>query len=438
VLDHLPKQIKRLVAFLLLWAVSLLAWSFLPSPGAEDVRYWLAWLQAVDSRGIVPAYKTIEWLDYPPLIFLIFFGVAKLATLFQIQLFLGLKLSLFAFLIITTLVFLAWTRNLWLATLLQLALLLNAMALVYVDIYFAPTLLLSLWALKARKLCLFTLVFSTTCLIKWQPVILAPFILVYLLEDQPTERHPTRMEEGQDQPAERHPTRMEEGQDQPAEPFPTDLFYKKLLKLFWQVVLPLWVIVGVVWAIFGWEFWMAFRRAVSDPILSGKALNFNWVLTHLLHLNYPNIFGGLVEGRATIIQSDLRILLIPKLLFYPVYGLVVSAFLKQAKTFENLLLYALAGYLAYFTFNTGVHQNHLFLALILAALLAWLKREHLFTFIICGVVANLNLFVFYGLDGTEPPRLEIAGLDLAFCLALLNVWLFVLFFTVVFLKEPNP
>ncbi|NWJ98794.1 MAG: hypothetical protein HXX20_23880, partial [Chloroflexi bacterium] len=216
-LDHLPKQIKRLVAFLLLWAVSLLAWSFLPSPGAEDVRYWLAWLQAVDSRGIVPAYKTIEWLDYPPLIFLIFFGVAKLATLFQIQLFLGLKLSLFAFLIITTLVFLAWTRNLWLATLLQLALLLNAMALVYVDIYFAPTLLLSLWALKARKLCLFTLVFSTTCLIKWQPVILAPFILVYLLEDQPAERHPTRMEEGQDQPTERHPTRMEEGQDQPTE-----------------------------------------------------------------------------------------------------------------------------------------------------------------------------------------------------------------------------
>jgi hypothetical protein len=405
--------------------VSLLTLNFLPSPGAEDVRYWLTWMQEVDNKGIVPAYKAITLLDYPPLIFLIFFGVAKLAALFHLEMFFCLKLSLLAFLLSTALIFFTWTKNLGLAALVQLALLLNSLALVYVDIYFAPTLLLSLWALKARKLGWFTLLFSITCLIKWQPIIVAPFILLQLAEPrlrniptgQPTERHPTT------QPTERHPT------TQLTEQHPTRL-------LLGRVVLPLLVIVGLVWFIFGVEFWMAFRRAISDPVLSGKALNFNWVLTHLLQMVYPDAFGRLVEGRATIIQSDLRILLIPKLLFYPVYALVLYAFLRQTKTFENLLLYALAGYLAYFTFNTGVHQNHLFLALLLAALLAWLKRQHLFA--ICTLVANLNLFVFYGLDGKGYPFFGMVELDLAFPLALLNVLLFVVFFTAIFLKKRVP
>jgi hypothetical protein len=45
------------------------------------------------------------------------------------------------------------------------------------------------------------------------------------------------------------------------------------------------------------------------------------------------------------------------------------ASVRQPKSFGRLLRFSLVGYLAYFTFNTGVHENHLFLAVIVAVAL---------------------------------------------------------------------
>jgi heme/copper-type cytochrome/quinol oxidase subunit 3 len=58
------------------------------------------------------------------------------------------------------------------------------------------------------------------------------------------------------------------------------------------------------------------------------------------------------------------------------YAVAVFAFMKREKTLTNLIRYSLAGYLAYFIFNTGVHENHLFLAAILSSILCWQDRSH--------------------------------------------------------------
>ena len=53
-----------------------------------------------------------------------------------------------------------------------------------------------------------------------------------------------------------------------------------------------------------------------------------------------------------------------------------------------------SGYLAYFTLNTGVHENHLFLACLLLAWLAARTPATLPDFAAWATLFNLNMVVF--------------------------------------------
>lgn len=376
--------------------VSLLALSFLHSPGTDDVEFWMKWIANLESHGVVSGYRA-NCQMYPPLSPVILFIAAQVSRLFRIDVFTGFKLSLVMFLLLTSALFLAWTKDLFLTAMVQLTLILNSTALAYLDIYFAPTLLLSLWALKARRLSWFTILFSVTCLMKWQPIIIAPVILLYILNVKGI------------------------GDWRKIE-------FKNLMR---STFLPLLAVSALVLLVFGREPIWAFRRALDgDPYLSGNALNFSWVLTHLLRMSYPHVFGGLVDGQAKlIVTEDLRIRGLPTVLFCALYIMVLIAFLRRNKTFRNFILYSLTAYLAYFIFNAGVHENYLFIPSIVAAVLCWMDRNHLATFAFWSVASNVNLFIFYGGgDGNAPPFSRVAGVDIALLLSILNV----LFFTISF------
>jgi hypothetical protein len=118
-----------------------------------------------------------------------------------------------------------------------------------------------------------------------------------------------------------------------------------------------------------------------------------------------------------------------KLLFAGGFGAILIWFFTRPKTFPNLLLFATLGYLAYFTLNTGVHENHLFLACLLLGLLAHRERTTLPDLAVWAALLNINMVVFYGLDGRGLPFSPVVGgLDLTLPLALLTVLLFVGFF----------
>lgn len=384
-------KIRHVLFFLL---VSLVALGLLDSPGTFDVNKWMEWLHNVETYGIVSGFK-VNHEAYPPLSSSILFIVAKVSRLFQVDVFIGFKLSLAVFLLLTSIAFFIWTKNLFITTLMQLTLILNSMALGYIDIYFAPTLILSLWALKTRNLLLFTVLFSITCLIKWQPIIIAPFFLIYILNIKKKEDW-------------------------------KQIDFKSFMKL---VLFPFLLIFAFVLYIFGSELLRALERAISDPFLSGLALNFNWVLTYLLHIFYPDTFGSLAEGHWELIMTnDLRIVALPRLIFFALYTVAFVALLKRNKTFENVILYSLAGFLAYFMFNTGVHENHLFLASILAIILFWIDRSYLSAFVIWSLIANINLFIFYGVDGKGISLSRFLGVDFTFLFSIIIVLLFVAFF----------
>jgi hypothetical protein len=269
------------------------------------------------------------------------------------------------------------------------------MALGYLDIYFAPTLLLALWALKAKKLVAFTVLFSIACLTKWQPLVIAPFLLFHVLEVN-TVRDLKRVD------------------------------YRRFSI---QVMGPCLAIIALVLIVYGGAPILALKLALvneHNPYLSGNALNFSWVLTHFLHVFSPETFGGLVDGRANHIKTDdLGVTLLPKILFAVSYATVLFAFLRRKNTFENVIRYAFVGFLAYFTFNTGVHENHLFAACLLAAVAFLNDRNQGMTFVTWSIVANVNIFLFYGLDGRGLPFERVVGFDSALMLALVNVGLFV-------------
>ena len=108
------------------------------------------------------------------------------------------------------------------------------------------------------------------------------------------------------------------------------------------------------------------------------------------------------------------------------YLACLLAFFRRKKSYESLLLYSLYGFVGYYIFNTGVHENHLFMPAILGVLLLEFGRRRIFSGLYWAFALNLNLFVFYGWDGREidylslPVTLLIAGVNSAAYLVALS------------------
>lgn len=392
---------------------ALITLSFFHSPGQGDVRFWLKWIETVDASGPIVSFETKERSPlgsesvqegYPPFISFISLSTAKLSHICSIDYFAALKLTLTIFLFISSLIFWIWTKDLFTTVILHFSLLVNSLMLVYIDIYYVPSLLMSFWAIKKRNMTAFTVFYSISCLIKWQPIIIAPFLLLYVLNVKKIAEL-------------------------------KDVDFKTLTL---NVLLPLAIITIITLSIFKMAFLKSLSSAVTEPYLSGNALNFGWIMTYLLHVFFPDKFGHLIGGEANyIITSSLKLMLLPKLLFFSIYTATFLSFLKREKSFENLIHYSLIGFLAYFIFNTGAHENHLFIATILAAILLFLNRKYLMTSAFIIIMSNLNLIIFYGLDGKGLGFSRVVGVDTTLLFSLLNVVFFLFIWSKACLKRTD-
>jgi len=376
------------VALLLL--VSLIAVSLFFSPGTGDVSIWGDWIREISSYGLIGGFKH-SGTDYPPLVFVLLAAASRFATAFGVTQFLVLKCSLVLFLFVTAACFYWFTRNLILTAALELALTLNSVGLAYLDIYFAPFLIAGLFFLQRGNLNLGFVLFVISCFTKWQPLIIAPFVLVYVL-DLARERAPENH---------RIKTQML--------PF---------LLAAGAVALPLLVI-------FGWKVFDSLERAMTrHAFLSAYALNLSWLETWALHLIQPDKYEPLQNGMIDIFLTREPIVVWPdKILLYLSYLAILVAFARQPKTFARLLVYSILGYMAYFVFNTGVHENHLFLVCCLGWMLVFFEADQLTRCINLSIAANANLFLFYGVSGQRLNPV-IAGVDITLFFALANICLF--------------
>lgn len=375
----------------LLLLVNLIAVSFLFSPGTGDVTIWQTWMREIASHGVIGGFAHTG-TDYPPLAFVILGSVVGCASAFGVTELLVLKCSLLLFLFATTACFYWFTRDLILSAVLELSLVLNSVALGYLDIYFAPFLIAGFFLLHRQHFVSGFLLYAISCSIKWQPLILAPFICLYVLSA-----------------ASERPAGSRRIKTQLA-PF---------------AVTALVILVPILAVFSPPAVYDSFKRALTyHKFLSGYALNLAWVQTWVLHLIDPDKYGALQNGAidACIVRDQL-VVWPNKILFYVSYAAALFAFARQPKTFSRLISYSILGYLAYFSFNTGVHENHLFLVCCLAWILVFLEPVELLRGINFSIAANANLFLFYGAFGQRVNPV-IAGIDITLLFAVANLGLF--------------
>ena len=377
------------VGFLLL--INLIAASLFFSPGTGDVGTWGTWIREMSAFGLVGGFVH-SGTDYPPLSLIILETVSRSADVFGTTVFLSLKCSLLIFLIATAATFYWFSRNLILTAALEFSLILNSVALGYLDIYFAPFLIATFFCLQRGHFKMGVLMLAISCSIKWQPLLIAPFICIYVI---------SAAGEGLS------------GRDKA---------YKRAVPFMIAVLL---VVLPMVMMFGAGAIINSLQRAMTrHNFISGYALNFGWLHTWALHLWAPEKYGSLQNGEIDLIQSRDALLLLPeKVLFYLSYGAILIAFALQKKTFKQLIVYSMLGYLAYFLFNTGVHENHLFPIACLAWILVFIDSSQLVRAINLSIAANINLFLFFGVFGQRVNPV-IAGLDITLLFALANLCLF--------------
>jgi hypothetical protein len=375
----------------LLVLVNLIAASFLYSPGTEDVETLHRWTQEITAYGVRGALAH-GLADYPPLTYVFLAALAQLAQAFGIGWFIALKSSLLLFLAAISACFYWFTRNLILTAGFELSLVLNSVALGYIDVYFGLFVIAALFLLQRGNLSLGLLLFTTSCFIKWQPLIIAPFVGLYVL------------------------AAAKNGSGGSG----------RLRHVIAPFALSAVAVVIPIFAFFGTNVFTALRRIVSYGYISANALNLGWIHTWALHLVQPDKYGALESGQNDLIGTQEALTTLPeKILFCAIYALILIVFARQKKSFERLIAYSMLGYMACFLFNTGVHENHLFLVSCLAWILVSLDPDYLVRSVSLSIVANANLFLFYGVFGQPLPFPRvIAGVDITLWFAVANLVLF--------------
>lgn len=385
------RHLRHVRDALVLAVPAVIAWPLLGMWGTSDVRDKLDWMHNIASFGLVTGFRVSD-NDYPPGTYLILAGVSRVAHWFLLDDLLAYKLSLLMFLALTGIVFSLWTQNSAMAAALQLALLVNSIVLGYNDVYFIPTFLLALWALHARKTMCFGLLLVATCLIKWQPILVAPVLLLTAC----TALLPGRQ------------------------------WRRNAIQIAFTALVPVLFVVGTR-IIFGDAFDHALTRGTGDSYLSANALNAYWIVTLLLRWWRPAalMLTDNPYKRYVSIHAPLLIVCV-RVLFFIIYSYVVIRWWRTRREFTSTLYFAYLAYLTYCMVSLSVHENHLVPAVALAAVLWARDRRYAPLFFLTALSLNLNLLLFYGLNGeSQAPdvttTLVLSVINLALFLVLLVI-----------------
>jgi hypothetical protein len=367
-------------------------------PGTTDVNVWKMWVDALNRLGFVQGFTTGEGhILQPPL------GMLLLVLAHNVSPWIGLPdhvwpasgltsfdLSLWLVLVASALAVLHVTRNAWLAVAFVAAFLLNGVVYGYFDIYCVPFWLLGMHAITEGKpgRAAFLMLFAV--LIKWQFLVFVPFVGLYFLRGLFQSPREARV------------------------------IARRALPY-----LPAVLLLVATLLLLGRGSMLSLARGAAHDTLSGYAMNLGWVLTWAMHVVWPDSYGPLQDGYIEVIRTqDTRVLGLLKVLFYSSFALALWRQWRVPSTPENLWRFMLAGYLAYFLFSKGAHENHLVPTMLVAGYMAWREAKWRSLAIIFAVLTNLNMFFFYGLDGVDRGEVRVVwGIDWSMPLAVMYLGL---------------
>lgn len=393
-----PSGWMKCAAFLVLIMPGVL---LLNADGRPDIGFfWEKWSGLIVQWGPVEGYRQI-WTDYPPLASQ-FLGLAVgCGAHLGLDAVLSIKVSLLVALWVTTGVFWKVTQHFGATLLTHSALLLSSVAHAYLDIYYAPFFIGALAALSHKRHTTFAILYTLSLLVKWQPIVIAPFLFLHLLR---TYAPPGSVLQG-------------------------------MKRMTWQVLAPTAAMATGVTLIFGpapliHALALTFGGAMHK-YWSIMGLNLPWCVSHIIELlhsgNFVGYWGKVVsmengEGVILPLPTD-SIQPLTRLPFALSYLFCLYTVWKNRVSIVRTLMGCTMGYIAYFLLNTGVHENHLVPALLCGLYLFGLAELDLATVICLALVVNGNILIFNGLEGGGPRFDRALGgvLDVAFCMAIANV-----------------
>jgi hypothetical protein len=365
--------------------IAATVWRFWNTSGTPDVAIWLGWMETFLAEGPRRGYEAIA-ADYPPGAPLLLWMAGHAGAAVGADPRVAIKALVLLFLAATTAVTFAATRQPSAAAFAHAALATSALGLVYLDILFAPFVLAAIWAGRSGRPALMSNLLLAGCLMKWQPLLIAPFAAVHIIKQRAA-----------------------------------------LPRREWQAtrrsaVLTAAIAIGVLIALFGLPVIDSLYRASRHGTLSSFGANLPWLLTWWLERTSADraAAGGIIS----IVDASRPALRVLSAVTLVAYAAVLRAYWRSTDpTVAGWVRHALAGYLVYFMCSAGVHENHLFLASLLGIALWMLDGRWLWVAAATTVSANLNLVTFYGWGGYVERRM-LAGVDASVWLALANVGLF--------------
>ena len=392
---------------LALLAAGVLNSAFLvTAPGTFDVtdprRGFLVWMDDVVILGPVDGYRYNPY-DYPPGTKTLLGLAGKAGDAVGLSRSNSLKLLLLGFQALAALVAFFLTGDILLTGALWFCTTTSAIGQGYLDILYAPFLVASLIGLLRNRPVQAWGLLLACCAIKPQPLVLLPFYVVHL-----TSLGGLR-----------------------------DVWRVAREPRTWGAAI--WTTIAVLLLVvtFGrthetrqWSVVQAVQKATAHKEISGNAMNAGWIGSYIYQVAKHGQLGPARERDSTWRNPI-------KVVAAAIVAWILWLQIGLPKTPHTVLLSLLAGYLAYFTFNAGVHENHLFIAMIIALFLAtlpdalrsgWSRTRELTLAIGVIVFAHLNPLLFFGWRGGDREPTLIGGptgLDISVPLATFSIVLFV-------------
>ena len=398
----------RLLGAILLLAGMVSSAVLVTAPGTFDVTDprvgFLQWMDDSVRYGLIEGYRWDPY-DYPPGTKVLLGLAGRTGDAIGFTRLESLKFLLLLSQALTAAVAFAMTRSLLFAGCVWLATTTSAMGQGYLDIIYAPFLLASIFGLMRGRPLQAWVCLLVSCTVKPQPLVLVPFYLVHLFGIQSAR----------------------------------DLWRVARSPTTWGAAS--WTAAAVLLFVvtFGrtdsgqWSVVQALQKATAHREVSGNAMNVPWIGSYV----YQVVKDGKM-GPARLRDTHWRGAI--KTAAALILGGVIWLQMRAPKTPHTALLSLLTGYFAYFTFNAGVHENHLFIPMLLALVMAfgafgvdqtgWDKRRTGYLLLAAGVIAfsHLNPLLFYDFHGNNRTPTLIGGengLDVSVPLALFSIAIFV-------------
>lgn len=300
----------------------------------------------------------------------------------------SVKLSVFVFYLITIFILykLSKKNGSLFVILTTFSLSIQTQGLGDVNIYLIPTLIGSIFFLTRKKIFLSGLLMGITLSIKWQPVILLPLFAAFILDKK-------------------------ELINSIPKAVKFALGFAIAPTLSWALVLiqP--------------EGKDAFSHATEyliqgAPMLSGQALNLNWIVTYFLHAfastdKIESIWH--LEGLNRQIYSSFAPTIFQGYLFLiAALIIVVHFFFRQKKNIYNLITGCFMIFFSHQILNKSAYEKHLFYSVffILVYYLLRPTKQNRILLILFDLMTVMNLIFFYGFTGPKDVNRMFLGIDL--------------------------